>query len=252
MHDEGKASLSVIIPCFNEENTIIKLLSSVAAQEQVGEIIIIDDCSTDTSLQKIASFKDSRLILIKQTKNLGKGNAVSDGIRAASLRYVVIQDADLEYDPSEYPALLDPILLGRADVVFGSRFLSGRSRRVLYYWHSLGNKFLTTLSNIFTDLYLSDMETCYKVMTREVAKSLVITENRFGIEPEITAQIAAMKVRVYEVPISYYGRTYDEGKKITWKDGFSALRCILKYNSPRYKKQYFNNYLDKSIELKDN
>jgi glycosyltransferase involved in cell wall biosynthesis len=213
----------------------------------VGEIVVIDDHSADSSLQRIAEFKDPRLIIIKQSVNLGKGKAVSAGFKIASKPYVVIQDADLEYDPSEYSDLLDPIVSGRADVVFGSRFLSGRTRRVLYYWHSLGNKFLTTLSNIFTDLYLSDMETCYKVMTRRVAQSLDIKESRFGIEPEITAQIAAMKVRVYEVSISYYGRTYDEGKKITWKDGFSALRCIVKYNSRNHKKKYYEKY--QSLDL---
>jgi len=248
---ETKGTLSVIIPCFNEEETILDLLYKVAAQVEVGEIIVIDDHSTDSSLRRIGEFKDSRLILIKQSANFGKGKAVSAGFKIATKPYVVIQDADLEYDPSEYPDLLEPIVLGRADVVFGSRFLSGGTRRVLYYWHSLGNKFLTTLSNIFTDLYLSDMETCYKVMTRRVAQSLKIQENRFGIEPEMTAQIAAMKVRIYEVSISYYGRTYDEGKKITWRDGFSALRCILKYNSPRYKKEYFNNYRDENINLKE-
>ena len=247
---DTKGTLSVIIPCFNEEETILDLLSKVAAQAEVGEIIVIDDHSTDSSLQQISEFKDSRLILIKQSVNLGKGKAVSAGFKIASKPYVVIQDADLEYDPSEYPDLLEPIVSGRAEVVFGSRFLSGRTRRVLYYWHSLGNKFLTTLSNIFTDLYLSDMETCYKVMTHRVAQSLDIQENRFGIEPEMTAQIAAMKVRIYEVSISYYGRTYDEGKKITWKDGFSALRCIVKYNSKKHKKEYLNNYRTLEINYK--
>ena len=196
----------------------------------MGEVIIVDDSSTDTSLEKIRKFDDSRIKLLMHSKNLGKGKSVSDGLNAALLPFVIIQDADLEYDPSEFDLLLVPLLEGKADVVFGSRFLSGRSRRVLYYWHSLGNSFLTTLSNIFTNLNLTDMETCYKLMTKEVAKSLVIKEPRFGIEPEITAQVAAFGVRVYEVAISYYGRTYEEGKKITWKDGFSAIRCILKYN----------------------
>lgn len=242
MSEKSEGTLSVIIPCFNEEETILNLLNKVAEQKEVGEIIVIDDCSTDNSLLKISEFQDSRLRTIKQPVNMGKGKAVSKGFQSATKPYVVIQDADLEYDPNEYSDLLEPILSGRADVVFGSRFLSGRTRRVLYYWHSLGNKFLTTLSNIFTDLYLSDMETCYKVMTLPVAQSLKIKENRFGLEPEMTAQIAAMKVRVYEVSISYYGRTYDEGKKITWKDGFSALRCIVKYNSRKNKRRYFENY----------
>ena len=233
-----KGTLSVVIPCFNEEKTIEKLVSIVGAQQVVGEIIIVDDCSTDNSFEKIKSIKDKRVKVVRHEVNLGKGRAVANGFAAATKKYVVIQDADLEYDPSEYKDLLEPIIQGRADVVFGSRFLSGKSRRVLYYWHSLGNKFLTTFSNIFTDLDLTDMETCYKVMKLEIARSLQIKENRFGIEPEITAQIAAMRVRVYEVSISYYGRTYEEGKKITWKDGFSAIRCIVKYNSKSKKREY--------------
>jgi glycosyltransferase involved in cell wall biosynthesis len=217
----------------------------------VGEVIIVDDSSTDTSLEKIRKFDDSRIKLLMHSKNLGKGKSVSDGLNAALLPFVIIQDADLEYDPSEYDLLLDPLLEGKADVVFGSRFLSGRSRRVLYYWHSLGNSFLTTLSNIFTNLNLTDMETCYKLMTKEVAKSLVIKEPRFGIEPEITAQVAAFGVRVYEVAISYYGRTYEEGKKITWKDGFSAIRCILKYNLNSRKKEFRKNFIKNTISSQE-
>jgi glycosyltransferase involved in cell wall biosynthesis len=217
----------------------------------VGEVIIVDDASTDNSLEKIRKFNDSRIKLLMHSKNLGKGKSVSDGLSAALLPFVIIQDADLEYDPSEYDLLLEPLLEGKADVVFGSRFLSGRSRRVLYYWHSLGNSFLTTLSNIFTNLNLTDMETCYKLMTKEVAKSLAIKEPRFGIEPEITAQIAAFRVRVYEVAISYYGRTYEEGKKITWKDGFSAIRCIFKYNLNSRKKKFRKNFIQTRLTLKN-
>lgn len=243
-------TLSVVIPCFNEEKTIQQLVHIVGEQDVVGEIIIVDDCSNDNSLSKINEIKDPRVKVVRHQVNLGKGRAVANGFAAATKKFVVIQDADLEYDPSEYKDLLDPIIQGRADVVFGSRFLSGKSRRVLYYWHSLGNKFLTTFSNIFTDLDLTDMETCYKVMKLEIARSLQIKENRFGIEPEITAQIAAMHVRVYEVSISYYGRTYEEGKKITWKDGFSAIRCIVKYNSPRKKREYRN--IGESLQLSSN
>ena len=217
----------------------------------MGEVIIVDDSSTDTSLEKIRKFDDSRIKLLMHSKNLGKGKSVSDGLNAALFPFVIIQDADLEYDPSEYDLLLDPLLEGKADVVFGSRFLSGRSRRVLYYWHSLGNSFLTTLSNIFTNLNLTDMETCYKLMTKEVAKSLVIKEPRFGIEPEITAQVAAFGVRVYEVAISYYGRTYEEGKKITWRDGFSAIRCILKYNMNSRKKEFRENFIKNTINSQE-
>lgn len=217
----------------------------------MGEVIIVDDSSTDNSLDKIRTFNDNRIKLFLHSKNLGKGKSVSDGLNAALLPFVIIQDADLEYDPSEYDLLLAPLLEDKADVVFGSRFLSGRSRRVLYYWHSLGNRLLTTLSNIFTNLNLTDMETCYKLMTKEVAKSLVIKEPRFGIEPEITAQIAAFGVRVYEVAISYYGRTYEEGKKITWKDGFSAFRCIIKYNLNSRKKKFKKNFIQTRLTLKN-
>lgn len=239
---ESKNQLSVVIPCYNEAHTIRELIETVGAQSSVGEIIIVDDCSSDNSLEIILSIDDHRIKVLKHTVNLGKGRSVADGFKIVTLPYVVIQDADLEYDPTEYELLLKPILNERADVVFGSRFMSGRSKRVLYYWHSVGNSILTTLSNIFTNLDLSDMETCYKVMKREVAQSLVINENRFGIEPEMTAQIAAFRVRVYEVAISYYGRTYDEGKKITWKDGFSAIRCIIKYNLTARKKLYRKNF----------
>jgi glycosyltransferase involved in cell wall biosynthesis len=230
--------LSVIIPCYNEERTIAELLSKVLVQSSVGEVIIIDDCSTDGSLEIIRSISDERIRIVVQDSNQGKGAAVSKGLKLASLEFSVIQDADLEYDPSEYSALLGPLLSHRADVVFGSRFANSGSRRALYYWHRLGNNLLTTLSNMATNIDLTDMETCYKVMRTKFSKELDIQENRFGIEPEITAKLAAMQLRIYEVPISYNGRTYEEGKKITWKDGFSAIRCILKYNSRKVKSKY--------------
>ena len=174
--------------------------------------------------------KDSRIKLLENERNMGKGFSVSRGFAAATLPFVLIQDADLEYDPHEYGALLQPLLDGKADVVFGSRFLVSTSRRVLYYWHRLGNNLLTTLSNLLTNIDLTDMETCFKVMKLEIAQCITIQENRFGLEPELTAKIASMKVRIFEVPVSYNGRTYEDGKKITWKDGFSAMRCIFKYN----------------------
>ena len=234
--------LSVVMPCFNEEKTIKVLLERVLAQKLVGEVIIIDDCSVDSSVKIIKSMADKRITLLEHNKNKGKGAAIAAGLKHSKLPYVIIQDADLEYDPSEYVDLMRPILAGKADVVFGSRFLTSTSRRVLYFWHHVGNFILTNLSNIFTNLDLTDMETCYKVMTRKVAISLHINENRFGLEPEITAQIAAMRVRIFEIPISYNGRTYEEGKKITWKDGISALRCIVKYNLPWHKKRARRRY----------
>lgn len=223
--------LSVVIPCFNEEATIEQLILRVLDQRSVGEVIIINDFSSDKSLQRINLIKDSRIIYLENDKNLGKGASVSKGIAICTMPYIVIQDADLEYSPEEYPRLLAPLVDGRADAVFGSRFLTYEARRALYYWHRVGNNFLTTLSNMFTNLDLTDMETCYKMMRIDFAKRLAIRENRFGIEPEITAKLAAMGARVYEVPISYQGRTYKEGKKITWKDGFRAIFCILKYNT---------------------
>jgi glycosyltransferase involved in cell wall biosynthesis len=169
-------------------------------------------------------------VIHKKEKNEGKGSAIRDGFQLAALPFVVIQDADLEYDPKEYPKLLKPLLEGNAEAVYGSRFLSSGERRAVYFWHRVGNQFLTLLSNMFTNIDLTDMETCYKMMKTPIAKNLKIVEQRFGLEPEITARLSKLDIRIYEVPISYYGRTYDEGKKITWKDGFSAIRCIIKYN----------------------
>jgi glycosyltransferase involved in cell wall biosynthesis len=219
------------MPAYNEEKTLADVVKAVLAQPMVGELIIVDDASKDDTwevLQAIVS-AEPRVRAFRHTANQGKGAALRTGFEKAALPYVLIQDADLEYDPSEYDKLLGPILRNRADVVFGSRFLGSEEHRVLYFWHSVGNRFLTTLSNMFTNLNLSDMETCYKVFRREIIQSISIEENRFGFEPEITAKVAQMNVRIYEVSVSYHGRTYAEGKKIGWKDGFSAIRCILKY-----------------------
>lgn len=223
--------LSVVIPCFNEERTIRTLIGQVLRSPVVAEVVIVDDGSTDGSRTELAGLDDSRVRVILHERNQGKGAALRTGFAHATADFVVVQDADLEYDPAEYPVLLEPLLDDRADVVFGSRFLSGRPHRVLYFWHSMGNKFLTLLSNMFTDLNLTDMETCYKCFKREVIQSIDIEENRFGFEPEITAKLASAKFRIFEVGISYSGRTYDEGKKINWKDGIRAVYCIVKYSN---------------------
>ena len=226
--------ISVIIPCYNEEKFITEILHRVskAVAKWEHEIIVIDDCSTDGSKSVINSVVLSKIIIIEHKKNLGKGAALRSGIKHSSGDIVLVQDADLEYDPAEYEKLISPIVDGFADVVYGSRFRSGNVGRVLFFWHSLGNKFLTFLSNMFTNLNLTDMETCYKVFKGEVIRSVLIEENRFGFEPEITAKISKIRprLRIYEVGISYYGRTYEEGKKITWRDGFRALYSIIKYN----------------------
>jgi len=222
--------LSVVVPCYNEEATVLELLASVLASPWVGEIVVVDDGSTDRSRELLATVTDPRVRVHLQPHNMGKGAALRTGLSLVTGEFAVVQDADLEYDPGEYGVLLEPLLDGRADVVYGSRFQSGRPRRVLYFWHTLGNRFLTLLSNMFTDLNLTDMETCYKVFRREVIQSIEIEEDRFGFEPEVTAKIAARGCRVYEVGISYSGRTYADGKKIGWRDGVRAVVCIVKYS----------------------
>ena len=224
--------LSVIIPCYNERNTIENVINAVLSSPvRNAEIIVVDDCSTDGTRDILSGRILSRVArVIFHDRNQGKGAALRSGIAAATGDFVIIQDADLEYDPQEYPLLLEPLIQNKADVVYGSRFMGGRPHRVVYYWHSVGNRILTTLSNMFTNINLTDMETCYKAFRREVIQSISIEEDRFGFEPEITAKIAKLGSRVYEVGISYYGRTYAEGKKIDWKDGFRAVYCILKYN----------------------
>ena len=226
--------LSVIIPCYNELNTIDAIIDAVNnAPYKDKEIIIVDDCSSDGTREKLINIIESSgrvSKVIYHDVNQGKGAALRSGIQAATGDLVIIQDADLEYDPNEYPRLIEPILNNKADVVFGSRFLGGDAHRVLYFWHRVGNGFLTLLSNMFTNLNLTDMETCYKVFRREIIQGIVIEESRFGFEPEITAKVSKLKCRIYEVGISYYGRTYDDGKKIGWRDGVRAIYCIFKYN----------------------
>ena len=222
--------LTVVVPCFNESATIVEVLESVLASPHVREVIVIDDASTDATVTLLQTVVDPRVVVLLQSVNQGKGAAIRRGFAQASSAYVVIQDADLEYSPDEYGALLAPLKAGKADVVYGSRFLSGGAHRVLYFWHSVGNHFLTLLSNAMTNLNLTDMETCYKVFRREVLDSLQLEEDRFGIEPELTAKIAAGKWRIYEVGISYSGRTYEEGKKIGWRDGVRAVYCIIAYS----------------------
>jgi glycosyltransferase involved in cell wall biosynthesis len=223
--------LSVLIPAYNESKTIRSVVEDVLQQNFVQEVIIVDDASTDDTFLVLEKLRKDfpQIRIFRHEVNQGKGAALRTAIQHATAHLVIIQDADFEYDPAEYPILLKPILDGKADVVFGSRFIGSQAHRVLYFWHSVGNAFLTCLSNMFTNLNLSDMETCYKAFRREVIQQIHIEENRFGFEPEITAKVAQLGVRIYEVAISYHGRTYAEGKKIGWKDGFSAIRCILKY-----------------------
>lgn len=222
--------LSVVVPCYNEERTVLELLDQVLASPWVAEVVVVDDGSTDRSRDLLATVTDARVRVIEQPFNQGKGAALRTGFAYATSDYVVVQDADLEYSPSEYGILLGPLEAGWADVVYGSRFLGGGPHRVLYYWHSVGNKLLTTMSNIFTNVNLTDMETCYKAFRREIIQSIEIEELRFGFEPEITAKLARLRVRMYEVGINYNGRTYADGKKIGWRDGVRAFVCIIKYS----------------------
>jgi glycosyltransferase involved in cell wall biosynthesis len=227
-----EACLSVVVPCFNEVSAIDRVLERVLAQPATAEVIVVDDGSTDGTRERLAHVHDPRVRVFLQPFNMGKGAALRRGFGAATAPYVVVQDADLEYDPADFPLLLGPLLDGKADVVFGSRFVTGGPHRVLYYWHSVGNRLLTTMSNVFTNLNLTDMETCYKAFRREVIQSLDLREDRFGFEPEVTAKVARAGYRVYEVGVSYDGRTYAEGKKIGWRDGVRALYCVARYSRP--------------------
>jgi glycosyltransferase involved in cell wall biosynthesis len=231
--------LSVVIPAYNEEKTIFDILQLVHGVKLVNdikkELIVVNDCSKDGTVAEverfITAFPDANVVFFNQPVNMGKGAALHKGIELATGDYLIIQDADMEYDPNEYNNLFKPVLKGMADVVYGSRFMGSNPHRILFFWHTVGNKMLTTLSNMFTNLNLTDMETCYKLFKTPLIQSLKLKERRFGFEPEVTAKISRIpKVRIYEVGISYYGRTYEEGKKIGWKDGFRAIYCIIKYN----------------------
>lgn len=242
--------LSIIIPAYNEGRTIHRILNKVRAVNLPSgiekEVVIVNDCSKDDTEEAIkryqATHPDLPIQYLAHEVNKGKGAALHTGIEHASGEYLIIQDADLEYDPEEYNDLLKPVLSGFADIVYGSRFMGGNPHRILFFWHSIGNKFLTFLSNMFSNLNLTDMETCYKLFRTDIIQQIALKENRFGFEPEVTAKIARIpKIRIYEVGISYYGRTYEEGKKIGWRDGFRAIYCILKYNVFTAKRKMFKN-----------
>jgi glycosyltransferase involved in cell wall biosynthesis len=218
------------VPCYNEHATIVPLIKRVLESPWVAEVVVVDDGSTDGTRDLLVGITDERVRVVLHDHNQGKGAALRTGFALATADFVLVQDADLEYDPSEYDHLVEPLAADIADVVYGSRFMSGRPHRVLYFWHSVGNRYLTLLSNMFTDLNLTDMETCYKAFRRDVIQSIEIEEDRFGFEPEITAKLARAHLRIYEVGISYAGRTYAEGKKIGWRDGVRALVCIVKYS----------------------
>jgi glycosyltransferase involved in cell wall biosynthesis len=231
--------ISIIVPAYNEASTISNILDKLIHLSLINnikkEIIVVNDCSTDNTSNIveniIAAHPASEIVFISHEKNSGKGAAIHSGIKNATGDYLIIQDADLEYDPNEFNILLKPVIDGYADIVYGSRFLGGSAHRILFFWHTIGNKFLTFLSNLFTNLNLTDMETCYKLFKTDIIKGIKLNEKRFGFEPEVTSKIAKIKnIRIYEVGISYYGRTYAEGKKINWKDGFRAIYCILRYN----------------------
>lgn len=229
MHKTDRPCLSVVMPTYNEAATIAEMVTRVLASPFTAQLIIVDDASNDGTADILSTITDERVTCLRQTHNCGKGAALRRGFALAKEKFVIVQDADLEYNPQDYAIILEPLRSGDADVVYGSRFQSGRPRRVLYFWHYVGNRFLTLLSNVFTDLNLSDMETCYKAFRTELLQSLDLVENRFGFEPEVTAKVAAARWRIWEVGISYSGRTYDEGKKINWRDGLAALFFIVKY-----------------------
>ncbi len=225
------ACLSVVMPAYNEEATILQILEQVLASPFTAEVLVVDDASSDRTAELVRSVGDPRVRLLSQVPNQGKGAALRRGFAEATQPFVIVQDADLEYNPGDYVQMMAPLLRGAADVVYGSRFMGGHGHRVLYYWHSVGNRFLTTLSNMFTNINLTDMETCYKAFRREVLQSFELEENRFGIEPEMTAKVARGGWRIYEVGIGYDGRTYAEGKKIGWRDGVRAVYCIVLYSA---------------------